>query len=183
MKQVRETKAGRSLSVYAVVKAGKLVATVQSHFGDTGKVTVNIWQNGEALQEGSASGYGYDKEVAALRGLTIDGHKLYDHAASDDELKLHLARLVLFQRRCLVDPPSALWAEERYFESVGAHLTNHTTISRSTGERLTRREGQWYHQTGEPCPAQDRVDAPTSVFYYPGLERLERLGYEVWRLL
>jgi hypothetical protein len=94
---VRETKAGKSIGAYVVLRAdGTEVATVQIHFADGGTVTVNIWHEGdnnptrEAREKakeygpsiGKARGYGYDKRTAALAGLEIDGHKLTDHCGA-----------------------------------------------------------------------------------------------------
>lgn len=99
MTQVRETKAGKSISAWVVLKGTRHVATVQAHFSDSGRCTVNVWNIGEsaekcakangktgerdyreyALMRGSAGGYGYDKFTAALSGLWIDGHAMTDH--------------------------------------------------------------------------------------------------------
>lgn len=87
MKRVRETNAGKSISAYVILnRKGEHVATVQAHFADSGRVTVDIWHTAHdeekpwtSLQQGSAGGYGYDKFTAALSGLIVDGHKLTDH--------------------------------------------------------------------------------------------------------
>jgi hypothetical protein len=105
-KYVRETAAGKSISAYVILKDGREVATVQMHHG--AGCLVNVWQrhgaylataaaNGPApmddateraafdlwaFQQGRATGYGYDKETAALSGLWIDGHELSDHCDS-----------------------------------------------------------------------------------------------------
>jgi hypothetical protein len=86
-KQVRETKAGKSISAYVILrKNGTEVATVQAHFSDGGNCLVNVWNFGDGnpqaqdgLQRGTAGGYGYDKFTAALSGLKIDGHELTNH--------------------------------------------------------------------------------------------------------
>lgn len=87
MKQVRETKAGKSISAWVVVKNGKCIATVHAHYGNSGRVQVDVWHNCTMadgtfpeLQQRSAGGYGYDKLTAALSGLSIDGNVLHDHA-------------------------------------------------------------------------------------------------------
>ena len=94
MKQVRETKAGKSVAAWVVLRAdGTHVATVQAHYSDAGAAQVDVW-NFDATnptrvrmdaakaygpQQGRAGGYGYDKLVAALSGMEIDGHRLTDH--------------------------------------------------------------------------------------------------------
>lgn len=87
-KQVRETAAGKSISAYVILnKKGEHVATVQAHFSDSGVCTVDVWNQGSSrteyrLQQGRASGYGYDKFTAALSGLKIDGHDMSDHCGA-----------------------------------------------------------------------------------------------------
>ena len=83
MKRISETAAGKSLSAWVVMNPGGLhVATVQAHFGPTGRTSVEVWNpHGAAVQRGSAGGYGYDKLTEALRGLSIDGHLLTGHCS------------------------------------------------------------------------------------------------------
>ena len=64
------------------------MATVHVYHGDS--VKVDVYNYGEKnpdaentpFQQGRASGYGYDRETAALSGLTIDGHELCDHCGA-----------------------------------------------------------------------------------------------------
>lgn len=85
MKQVRETAAGKSISAWVVLKDGKQVAQVQAHYGNA--VQVDIWAAPEwNLQQGRATGYGYDKLTAAMSGMIIDGVKIYNHSVSDKVL-------------------------------------------------------------------------------------------------
>jgi hypothetical protein len=97
MKQVRESNAAKSLTVYVIMKGNWKVATVHVLHGSTGKVSLDIWEaekarekshkasNGKCPdygpQQATAGGYGYDKETAALAGLYIDGHLLTDHCS------------------------------------------------------------------------------------------------------
>lgn len=105
VKYVRETGAAKSVSATVIMKGARHVATVQAHYGSS-RVLVNVWQESEAyrksftkahnapttdseldraaydlfaFQQGTASGYGYDKFAAALAGLIIDGHTMGDH--------------------------------------------------------------------------------------------------------
>ena len=59
---------------YPADGAGLLRVFVIDAFSDTGLRTCT---------EGTASGYGYDKLTAALRGLFVDGVELTDHCATD----------------------------------------------------------------------------------------------------
>lgn len=56
--------------------AGRLRVSIRDCFGDT-----CVFSNSYA------GGYGYDKIVASLSNLTIDGHKLTDHCGEDDTSK------------------------------------------------------------------------------------------------
>lgn len=83
MKQVRETKSGKEIAAWIILnKKNQHVATVQAYYGN--RVQVDVWHmTGDTkLQQGSASGYGYDKFTAALSGLIIDGHKMTDHCGA-----------------------------------------------------------------------------------------------------
>lgn len=84
MKQVRETKPGKSLSAWVILKDGKRVATVQAAYLDSGSVWVDVWDDakGEISKQGRAGGGGYDKFMAALSGAVIDGHVITDHCGA-----------------------------------------------------------------------------------------------------
>lgn len=91
MKQVRETAAGKSISAWVVLKDGKQVAQVQAHFGQS-RVQVDIWATPDwSIQQGSASGHGYDKLTAAMAGMTIDGIRITNHCETDATIKALLA--------------------------------------------------------------------------------------------
>lgn len=50
--QVRETSAGKSISAYVVLnKKGEHVATVQGHYSNSGRVTVDVWNVGDRTTE------------------------------------------------------------------------------------------------------------------------------------
>lgn len=83
-KYVRDTAAAKKISVYVVIdEKGKHVGTVQIHHGD-GRTLVNVWdhtdENASGPQVGTANGYGYDRETAALAGLKIAGYEMVDHS-------------------------------------------------------------------------------------------------------
>ena len=96
-KRVNETKAGVSIAAWVILdKKGNLAAKVHAHFADSGVVTVDVYNlDGTPLQQGRASGWGYDKLTAALSGVTIAGVKIYDHCGgfADEEIALK-ARMV-----------------------------------------------------------------------------------------
>lgn len=87
--KVDETSAGQTIGAKLVFRPnGNLVATVQSwHGGFTTHVNVfNFMPDNPSKDcEGRASGGGYDKYVAALRGCQIDGYTLADHCGEKFE--------------------------------------------------------------------------------------------------
>src|SRR5690606_31099936 len=88
-KYVLETKAAKALSCYIIMRCNKHIATVRAHFADGGTCVVNVHHTRAArkfaeFQHATASGWGYNKFTAALRGLVIDGHTMVD----DCEVKL-----------------------------------------------------------------------------------------------
>ncbi len=60
--------------------AGRLTVYVVDAFGET-----------RTCERGQASGFGYDKVTAALRGLSVDGVKFTDHCGSDEKSNAWLA--------------------------------------------------------------------------------------------
>lgn len=90
MKQVRETKAAKSISAYVVLRDGKEVATVQFHFGDTGRVQCDVYTSYRLTHQGVADGYGYDKQSVAASGAVIEGYEIEDDGnAWDRQLKIN----------------------------------------------------------------------------------------------
>lgn len=135
-KQVRETAAGKSLSVYVIMKGARQIATVHVHFSNGGTCTADLWhragkardRTNKALglpeshygpQQGRAGGYGYDKETAALSGMYVDGHALTDHCGARKK------------------PPRGLpYFPADYKPPRGYSLANHGRYWTETGERI-----------------------------------------------
>ena len=78
-RQVRETKAAKSVKVIAILKDGSPFAKIQAHFSDSGVVTTDVWAEcwedckkacleRMLVHQGKAGGYGYDKFGASLEG-------------------------------------------------------------------------------------------------------------------
>lgn len=69
-KQVRETTAGGAISAYVVLnKKGQHVATVNAHFGNGGRVSVDVWNIGEAV----GRCYQTAAKLGKLSRASIDG--------------------------------------------------------------------------------------------------------------
>lgn len=70
-KYVNDTKAAKSISAYLLLRDGKYVGKLLTHYGDSGRVFVNLWiddyrSKGSSCLYGSAGGWGYDKQAHAL---------------------------------------------------------------------------------------------------------------------
>jgi len=86
-KQVRETKAGRSIQAFVIIKPRKgVVATIHAHFADSGMCTVDVWDEGCLVYQGRAGGGGYDKFTNALAGAVIQGITMVDHCQVSKKL-------------------------------------------------------------------------------------------------
>jgi hypothetical protein len=145
-KYVSQTAAGKSIKARLIMKGTREVATVLTHYGDSGSVLVNVFQCSEAakrsiearakagnpfksqewdsegrFQWARARGYGYDKETAALRGMNIDGHDLTDHC---DRTKAPRPPKGRRTYPCEMKAPK------------GYQFSNYCRISRSTGKRI-----------------------------------------------
>ncbi len=93
MKYVNDTKAAKSISAYILMRGGDVVGKILVHHGDS-RTFCNVWIDDYASKEnyclyGSASGYGYNKEnaaiAAAIKSITskvgdwdnVDGCRLF----------------------------------------------------------------------------------------------------------
>lgn len=125
-KYVYDTKAAKSISAYVILnKKGVHVATVKAHFSDGGNCLVNVHDFNGEFQHATAGGYGYDKFAAALSGMTIDGHKMSNHASSEGAPKL---------------PKGRKTYPNNFKTPKGYSLANWTKISKATGGTIYRDE-------------------------------------------
>lgn len=97
MRYVSDTKAGKSISAYLIFdNKGKLAGKINAHFSDAGVCWVQLWDwtnehKRTDIQDGKASGYGYDKFTAALSGMTFAGRTIADHSDTSELTKRALA--------------------------------------------------------------------------------------------
>ena len=92
-KLVREAS---NVQAFIVLNKKKLhVATVQIHT-TASTARVDIWHmvGEQPLQQGKASGYGFDKKAQALGGLMVDGITIYGDCVTDNKTKAFLKRFV-----------------------------------------------------------------------------------------
>lgn len=187
-KQVRETAAGQSISASVILnKKGEHVATVQAHYSNAGRVTVDVWSTSVglegmckrsdlwaklptdkdyksgafdlwSLQQGSAGGYGYDKHAAALAGLIIDGHTIADHCGQVPEAEGARAALLRAYRRAVVSNAVK------------------TPAARDGWQQKAKRIGCHFANWQQDAAG---CEGWSSLHFDQGLTRLESLGYTV----
>mgnify|MGYP006378631599 FL=1 len=187
-KQVRETAAGQSISASVILnKKGEHVATVQAHYSNAGRVTVDVWSTSVglegickrpdlweklptdkhymagafdlwSLQQGSAGGYGYDKHAAALAGLIIDGHTIADHCGQVPEAEKARVSLLRAYRRAVVGNAVKTPAARDGWQQKAKRIGCHFA--------------NW-QQDADGCAGW------ASLHFDQGLTRLESLGYTV----
>lgn len=191
---VLETAAAKAISAYVVLnRKGENVAIIRAHFGNS-RVLVNVHDNKAGFQHGTASGYGYDKFTAALRGLTIDGHELSDHCGAR------------------IKPPNgARVFPSNYKPRKGYTLANYCTVDAATGNRLDSYHwrnlavAQWRAATGagaDEWPGDDydlrhrasvlateaeqrgeTVSGYADCYRESGLKYLSAIGYRVIQVI
>lgn len=157
-KYVSDTAAGKSISAWIIMKRRRHIATVRAHFSNGGTCTVNVFNHGDknksaaenGFQHGSASGYGYDKLIAALSGLKIDGHRLTNHCEGSKQ-----------------SPDGRLWPRDAVAPK-GWHFANWTSFNFvKKGEDSERVELPKSQQGYSSCYRES------------GLKYLEAIGYQV----
>ena len=175
-KYVRETRAAKSIKAFVIMKGARHIATVQAHYGDS-RVLVNVWLNdGTPMQNGTASGGGYDKFTAALSCLKIDGHVMSGHCGTS------------------LKPPKVLgYFPVDYKPRKGYRLANYGEYD-AAGKRMNSYEyrdiaraqlgksAEW--EAVDDLAKQLRADANltrgySSCYKESGLSYLESLGYSV----
>lgn len=158
MKNVQETAAGKSISAWVILnRKREFVATVRAHYGNSGRVLVNIWDNKAGFQSASAGGYGYDKLGAALAGLSVDGHKLSDHCSRDGAPK---------------PPRGRVTYPQDYKPPRGYHLANWADGSKR------------YDDGSKRYPRiPDNEAGFTDCYREQGFRYLQALGYHVIRAI
>ena len=80
-RKITEGTAFNRVSAYVILnKNGEICGTVKIQFpkDGAGKLTAILHEHGNAPQIGTASGWGYDKKSAALRGGVFGGVTLVD---------------------------------------------------------------------------------------------------------
>lgn len=199
-KRVDETKAGKQISAYVIMKGSKLIGKVQAHFSDGGTCTVNAWdfspKDETRYMSGKASGYGYDKFTAAISGMVFDGHELVNHCGAKAKTPKRgywlredkLARGFNLANGCYFHAPSGkrvtCYNEYDYQADGDSTFKRHVYVI-PKGEQSP---GYWSANENEVKANPDmfeEVDPETVVYGYhdahkqSGLDYLRALGYQV----
>lgn len=154
MNYISDTKAGKAISAYLIFdKRGELVGKIQAHYSDGGTCWVQLWDwtNDERfqIQNGKATGYGYDKFTAAISGMTFAGFTLADHCDTNDTTKRAMAAYTK-----LADQTGEGWKQPEFFarwKARGVDFANYSTESQRYG----------------------------SAYLIPGLKGIEARGFKV----
>ncbi|QBQ74419.1 hypothetical protein BcepSauron_039 [Burkholderia phage BcepSauron] len=114
-------------------------------------------------QQGRAGGGGYDKVVAAMRGMVIDGVTLYDHSSRNPSTERMLASYLKVHRAL-----TAQGADDARMREFHAEW-------RDKADKLGMQFANWAgdRQTGHY----------TSLYTVGGIDRLSKLGYQVIRAI
>jgi len=164
-------------------KDGVLIGKVHALFSTSGSVRVQVWDwsKDEPIQEGKASGYGYDKLTAALSGCTIDGILLTDHCETDSRTKTLLAAYTRKITKAQKEgkPKEVLQGIEKYYErqakKIGAHFANYT-------EHSPEGKTAW-NDDKMKRGVKGNTWRYTDLYLESGLEKLEMLGYKVYQAI
>ena len=202
-KQVRETTAGAAISAYVVLnKKGEHVATVNAHYSNGGRVSVDVWNHGDhaclaSLETALATGRVTEKALAAELAKAPDyyeGDRRKEWAAYQlfglqqssaggygyDKYAAALAGLII-DGHTIADHCGRVPECEKtraallrqYRKSAAA---GHTAADRDAWHKKARRLGanftNW-QTTADGC------EGFTSLYFEQGLKRLECLGYRV----
>lgn len=146
-----------NVSAYVVLKKGKLIATVNFLFTPSA-VRCDVYQGHELTHQSKAGGYGYDKLTAAIAGAVIDGIKIANHCGHSDAAseKKRASLLKAYRKRIENGTPTTTEERDSFTakaSKIGCRFSNYNT--------------------------RDGVEGYTSLYFVPGLERLEYLGYTV----
>lgn len=168
-KQVRETAPAKQISAFVILSPEcREVATVQAYFSAGGACWVDVWGPSTIIHQGRVSGYGYDKFTAALAGAVIDGIRMADHSATDEESQELL---------------------HQYHMNMKAHFAkeHHPTRQQYWDKRVAER-GMYFanFQRVEVPDIQGNTEPVVmaqSLFLKSGLDRLEAMGYKVFRAI
>lgn len=199
VKRVDETKAGKAISAYVIMKGSKLIGKVQAHFSEGGTCTVNAWdfspKDETRYMSATASGYGYDKFTAAISGMVFDGKKLSNHCGAS----LKLPKKGYFTKTDKL-PKGYRLANGGYYEKATGNRVRDCVVDalgESVGQRrlYTFKEPQPKRGSGFYGPYPDDMEknpdaykavTPEEVEYgysdaykQSGLDYLRDLGYTI----
>ena len=207
-KQVRETTAGASISAWVILnKKGQHVATVNAHYSNGGRVSVDVWNMGtEAVRRSfdtaRANGRIGDADLAKRIGKAPDYYKTeesrLDWAAYDamgmqqsaaggygyDKLTAALSGLII-DGHTMADHCGQVPDAEK---ARAALMRQYCKFHDYSGERARAAEKGWDRKHWDKKAARigasfanytSEKERFTSLHFTSGLDRLRELGYQV----
>lgn len=161
---------------------GVLIGKVQALYTASAvRVQVWDWSKPEPVQNGKASGCGYDKFTAALAGCTVDGITLTDHCSKDSRTSAILeayTREIIKAQKAGADKDQQYKIEKKWrnkAEKYGSHFANYT-------EHNAKNLTSWQAENFERR-RKGNVWRYTDLYLESGLKRLEMLGYKVYQAI
>lgn len=203
---VRDTKAGKSVSAWVVLnKKGELVATVNSHYSDGGRVTVDVWNHGDKAAErcyiAAMATLKPEARAAATAKAERDALAKFDWRREEDRTNWAAHDLFGLQQSSaggygydkLAAALSGLWIDGHQIADHCGTVAN----AQKAKERLMKSYIKWVEDKSPKhgdhkdwgikasklgahfANWSSEKNRYTSLHFIAGLERLERLGYRV----
>lgn len=199
--QVRETSAGKSISAWVILnKKGVHVATVNAHYSNGGRVSVDVWNIGTAAVGNSFA-------IARANGRISDANlaKLIDKAP--DYYKTEESRLdwAAYQSCCMQQSAAGGYGYDKLAAALSGLIIDGHTIADHCGQvpEAEKARARLMRQYCKAMASGDDVTTRrywddkaarigcsfanystekgrfTSLYFLNGLRRLESLGYQV----
>lgn len=206
-KQVRETTAGAVISAWVILnKKGQHVATVNAHYSNGGRVTVDVWNIGEAVQRSFST--------ARITGAISDAKAAQTAAKAPDYYTDDASRLdwAAYDAMRMQQSSAGGYGYDKFAAALSGLVIDGHTIADHCGQvpeaekaraALMRQYCKFHDYSGERTRALEngwdqaywnkraaRIGASfanyntekerfTSLHFTSGLDRLRELGYQV----
>lgn len=200
--QVRETNAGKSVSAYVVLnKKGQHVATVNAHFSNGGRVTVDVWNVGDRTTErclaaavkcGAVTPAQLAKAVAASKVKRDWGTQDHEAFAAYDLFGMQQGAAGGYGYDKFAAAIAGLWIDGHQIANHCGGVANaqkakdalmRAYVKSAVANKAAVNQKEWDAKAQKIGArfanwSTDR-NAYTSLHFIAGLERLETLGYRV----
>lgn len=198
--QVRDTKAGQSVSAYIILNSkGEHVATVNAHFANSGRVSVDVWNHGAAVTRCASAYQKCDTTKPAHKAKIHAGYGPSWGDRAHDLFGLQQAHASGYGYDKRTAALSGLWIDGQQLadhcgtvanaeKARAALFAQYCKFHDYSGERARAVEKGWdrahWDKRARKIGARfanwsSEKNRYTSLHFQPGLERLETLGYRV----